>query len=158
MWATHHDSISMKILIQRVQRAIVIVDDKPISEIGKGLLIFIGIQPTDTHEETTFLAEKVANLRLFPQDEQEFDLSVIDAKHELLVVSQFTLYGSCDKGRRPDFFNAARPEIAEPLYEGFVKLLKDKNIPVKTGKFGAHMVVSLQNDGPATFIIEKNHI
>ncbi len=157
MWTTHHDSIFMKMLIQRVLSASVSVDGSNISEIGKGLLVFIGVQPTDTHEEAIFLAEKVANLRLFPQAEQEFDLSVIDAKHELLIVSQFTLYGSCDKGRRPDFFNAARPEIAEPLYEGFVKLLKDKNIPVKTGKFGAHMVVSLQNDGPATFMIEKNH-
>lgn len=148
----------MKILIQRVQRASVTVDNTTISEIGKGLLIFIGIQPTDTLEEAAFLAEKVANLRLFPQGEQEFDLSVIDAKLELLVVSQFTLYGSCDKGRRPDFFNAARPEVAEPLYEGFVKLLKDKNITVKTGKFGAHMIVSLENDGPATFMLEKNHL
>lgn len=147
----------MKVLIQRVNSASVSVDNEIISEIKRGLLVFVGIQPTDTMEEATFLAEKVANLRLFPRENQEFDLSVIDAKFELLAVSQFTLYGACEKGRRPDFGNAARPEIAEPLYESFVKLLKDKNIPVQTGKFGAHMVVSLQNDGPATFTIEKNH-
>ncbi len=147
----------MKVLIQRVNNAQVSVDNETISEIKRGLLVFVGIQPTDTIEEATFLAEKVANLRLFPRENQEFDLSVIDAKFELLVVSQFTLYGACEKGRRPDFGNAARPEMAEPLYESFVKLLKDKNIPVQTGKFGAHMVVSLQNDGPATFSIEKNH-
>lgn len=147
----------MKVLIQRVNAAQVSVDNEIISEIKRGLLVFVGVKPTDTMEEATFLAEKVANLRLFPRENQEFDLSVIDAKFELLIVSQFTLYGGCDKGRRPDFFDAARPEIAEPLYESFVKLLKDKNIPVQTGKFGAHMVVSLQNDGPATFTIEKNH-
>lgn len=147
----------MKVLIQRVNSASVSVDNEIISEIKRGLLVFVGIQPTDTMEEATFLAEKVANLRLFPRENQEFDLSVIDAKFELLAVSQFTLYGACEKGRRPDFGNAARPEIAEPLYESFVKLLKDKNIPVQTGKFGAHMVVSLQNDGPATFTLEKNH-
>lgn len=147
----------MKVLIQRVNAAQVSVDNEIISEIKRGLLVFVGVKPTDTMEEATFLAEKVANLRLFPRENQEFDLSVIDAKFELLIVSQFTLYGGCDKGRRPDFFDAARPEIAEPLYESFVKLLKDKNIPVQTGKFGAHMVVSLQNDGPATFTLEKNH-
>lgn len=147
----------MKILIQRVLSASVSVDNSEISKIEKGLLVFVGIQPSDTQEEVTFLTEKVANLRLFPREQQEFDLSVIDAKLELLVVSQFTLYGACEKGRRPDFGNAARPELAEPLYESFVKALKDKNIPVQTGKFGAHMIVSLQNDGPATFTIEKNH-
>ncbi|MFA7277776.1 MAG: D-aminoacyl-tRNA deacylase [Candidatus Gracilibacteria bacterium] len=147
----------MKVLIQRVNAAQVSVDNEIISEIKRGLLVFVGVKPTDTMEEAIFLAEKVANLRLFPRENQEFDLSVIDAKFELLIVSQFTLYGGCDKGRRPDFFDAARPEIAEPLYESFVKLLKDKNIPVQTGKFGAHMVVSLQNDGPATFTLEKNH-
>lgn len=147
----------MKVLIQRVKGASVTVESETIGKISTGLLVFIGVQPTDTIEEASFLAEKVANLRLFPQGEQEFDLSVGDAQGEVLVVSQFTLYGSCDKGRRPDFLNAARPEIAKPLYEGFVKLLKDKNISVKTGKFGAHMVVSLENDGPATFFLEKNH-
>ncbi len=148
----------MKILLQRVKKASVSVDSQMISSIETGLLVFIGIQPSDTMEEVEYLAEKVANLRLFPQEQQEFDLSVIDAKTSLLVVSQFTLYGSCEKGRRPDFANAARPEHAEPLYESFVKLLKAKNIAVETGKFGAHMVVSLENDGPATFSIEKNHL
>ncbi len=148
----------MKILLQRVKKASVSVDSQMISSIETGLLVFIGIQPSDTMAEVEYLAEKVANLRLFPQEQQEFDLSVIDAKTSLLVVSQFTLYGSCEKGRRPDFANAARPEHAEPLYESFVKLLKAKNIAVETGKFGAHMVVSLENDGPATFSIEKNHL
>ncbi len=148
----------MKILIQRVKKASVSVDSEIISSIETGLLVFMGVQPSDTIAEAEYLAEKVANLRLFPREEQEFDLSVIDAKASLLIVSQFTLYGSCEKGRRPDFANAARPEQAEPLYESFVKLLKAKNIAVETGKFGAHMVVSLENDGPATFTLEKNHL
>lgn len=148
----------MKILLQRVKKASVSVDSELISSIETGLLVFVGIQPSDTIAEAEYLAEKVANLRLFPQEQQEFDLSVIDAKASLLVVSQFTLYGSCEKGRRPDFGSAAHPEQAEPLYESFVKLLKVKDIMVQTGKFGAHMVVSLENDGPATFTLEKNHL
>ncbi len=148
----------MKLLIQRVKKASVSIDSKIISSIETGLLVFVGIQPSDTITEAEYLTEKVANLRLFPKENQEFDLSVIDAKHEILVVSQFTLYGSCEKGRRPDFGSAARPEQAEPLYEEFVKLLKAKNIRVQTGKFGAAMVVSLENDGPATFTLEKNHL
>ncbi len=148
----------MKVLIQRVNSASVSVDNEIISEIKRGLLVFVGVQPSDTQAEVEFLAEKVATLRLFPHEAQEFDLSVGDANAELLVVSQFTLYGSCDKGRRPDFGLAARPDHAEPLYNAFVKLLKDKNLPVQTGKFGAHMIVSLQNDGPATFSIEKQRV
>lgn len=146
----------MKAIIQRVNSSSVTVNDRTVGTIKKGLLIFLGITQSDTEAEVKYLTDKILNLRLFPQNDQEFDLSVLDSKYEILIVSQFTLYGSCDKGRRPDFNNAAKPDYAEPLYEKAVQLLRESGLHIETGQFGAHMIVSLENDGPATFIIEKN--
>lgn len=146
----------MKALIQRVNAASVSVGGTQISSISRGLLVFVGITQTDTETEARFLADKIINLRLFPQGEQEFDLSVLDAKLEILLVSQFTLYGSCDKGRRPDFASASRPDHSKPLYEKMIVMLKESGLKISTGEFGAHMIVSLENDGPATFTLEKN--
>lgn len=146
----------MKAIIQRVKSASVTVDSSQIAAISKGLLILLGITQSDTETEVKYLTDKIINLRLFPQNDQEFDLSVLDAKYEILIVSQFTLYGSCDKGRRPDFNQAAKPDFAQPLYEKAVRLLRESGLNIQTGEFGAHMIVSLENDGPATFTIEKN--
>ncbi|MCX6733509.1 MAG: D-aminoacyl-tRNA deacylase [Candidatus Peregrinibacteria bacterium] len=147
----------MKAIIQRVNSASVTVGAQTIGTIQKGLLVLLGITQTDTEDEAKWMVEKIVNLRLFPQGEQEFDLSVLDAKLEILIVSQFTLYGSCDKGRRPDFANASRPDHSKPLYEKTVELLRATNLNIQTGEFGAHMMVSLVNDGPATFTLERNH-
>lgn len=146
----------MKAIIQRVNSASVTVDNQQIATISKGLLILLGITQSDTETEAKYLTDKILNLRLFPQNDQEFDLSVLDLKYEILIVSQFTLYGSCDKGRRPDFNQAAKPDHAQPLYEKAVQLLRESGLKIETGEFGAHMIVSLENDGPATFTIEKN--
>ena len=144
----------MRVLIQRVSKASVTVEGKTISEIGKGLLILLGVGHGDTEEQTAFLAEKVVNLRIFEDEHGKTNLSILDVKGEAIVVSQFTLYADIRKGRRPSFIDAALPEAAEPLVNRFVELLRGHNIPTQTGKFGAHMQVSLTNDGPVTFWLQ----
>lgn len=148
----------MKALIQRVSEASVSVNDKTIGSIDRGLVIFLGITQTDTEREGDVIVEKIANLRLFPHEQQEFDKSATDENLPILIVSQFTLYGACEKGRRPDFASAAKSEQAKPLYDYVTKQLRAKGLQVEEGEFGAHMQVSLINDGPATFFIEKNAI
>ena len=145
----------MRVLIQRVSKASVTVEEKTISEIGKGLLILLGVGHGDTEEQTAFLAEKVANLRIFEDEQGKTNLSILDVKGEAIVVSQFTLYADTRKGRRPSFIDAALPEAAEPLVNRFVELLRGHNIPTQTGKFGAHMQVEIYNDGPVTIWLEK---
>ena len=145
----------MRVLIQRVSKASVTVEGKTISEIGKGLLILLGVGHGDTVEQTAFLAEKVANLRIFEDEQGKTNLSILDVKGEAIVVSQFTLYADTRKGRRPSFIDAALPEAAEPLVNRFVELLRGHNIPTQTGKFGAHMQVEIYNDGPVTIWLEK---
>jgi len=145
----------MRALLQRVSRASVTVDDKVISQIGKGLVVLLGIGHGDREEQVTFLAEKVANLRIFEDEQGKTNLSIKDVRGELIVVSQFTLYADSRKGRRPSFTDAALPEVAEPLVNRFVVLLRGHGIPTQTGQFGAHMLVEIHNDGPVTIWLEK---
>ncbi len=145
----------MRVLIQRVSHASVTVDQQTISSIGKGLLILLGVGHGDGEEQAGFLAEKTANLRIFEDEQGKTNLSVLDVKGEAIVVSQFTLYANTQKGRRPSFIEAALPEIAEPLVNRFVELLRGHGVPTQTGKFGAHMDVEIHNDGPVTIWLEK---
>ena len=145
----------MKALIQRVKRAYVTVEGEKISEINKGILVFLGVEKGDEYENAEKLVEKIAKLRIFEDTNDKMNFSVVDVSGEILVVSQFTLCGDCKKGTRPSFDNAASPELAVKLYEYFVELLKNKNISVKTGKFRTMMDVELINDGPVTFMLEK---
>lgn len=145
----------MRALIQKVNRAKVIVGEKGVGEIGRGLLVFLGIGKEDDETKIEPLITKIIELRIFPNQDKKFDLSLIDVKGEALIVSQFTLYGDCLSGRRPDFFAAAEPEKAQRLYDLFVKKIKEKVNKVETGVFAAYMKVELENDGPVTLLIEK---
>jgi len=131
------------------------IDGQTISEIGKGLLILLGVGHQDGEEQVRFLAEKVANLRIFEDEQGKTNLSIQDVKGEVIVVSQFTLYADSRKGRRPSFTDAAVPEVAEPLVNQFVELLRGHGIPTQTGQFGTHMLVEIHNDGPVTIWLEK---
>jgi D-tyrosyl-tRNA(Tyr) deacylase len=131
------------------------VEDKVISQIGKGLVVLLGIGPGDGEEQAMFLAEKIANLRIFEDEQGKTNLSVLDIKGEAIVVSQFTLYADSRKGRRPSFTDAALPDVAEPLVNQFVELLRKQSVPTQTGQFGAHMLVEIYNDGPVTIWLEK---
>ncbi|MBN1313972.1 MAG: D-tyrosyl-tRNA(Tyr) deacylase [Anaerolineales bacterium] len=145
----------MKLVIQRVTSASVHVNDRVVGEIQSGLLILVGITHGDNESQAQWLAQKVAGLRIFEDDEGKFNISLKDAGGSALVVSQFTLYGDSRKGRRPSFTDAAPPEIAEPLIERFCELLRLEGIPVETGVFGERMLVTLQNNGPVTMILER---
>ena len=145
----------MKALIQRVKKASVTIENELYSEIGSGLLIFLGVTKTDTFENSVKLAQKIVNLRVFEDENEKMNFSIKDVCGEILVVSQFTLCGDCKKGTRPSFDEAAHPDKAVELYEDFVKNLQGLGLSVKTGKFRAMMDVSLINDGPVTFMIEK---
>ena len=145
----------MRALVQRVSRARVKIHGQTISEIGKGLLILLGVGHQDGEEQVRFLAEKVSNLRIFEDELGKTNLSIQDVKGEAIVVSQFTLYADSRKGRRPSFTDAALPEVAEPLVNQFVELLRGHGIPTQTGQFGAHMLVEIHNDGPVTIWLEK---
>ena len=145
----------MKVLIQRVKEASVTIDDELYSSINKGVLVLVGIEKGDTLEQVQKSAKKIVNLRIFPDENDKMNYSLIDVNGEILVVSQFTLCGDCKKGTRPSFDKSASPEIANDLYEKFVEEIKNYGISTKTGKFAAMMDVALINDGPVTFMIEN---
>lgn len=149
----------MKAVVQRVTSASVSVDNKEISRIGPGLLVFLGVSVADEPADATFLAEKIAHLRIFEDPDGKMNRSLVEKQVDtgaaMLVVSQFTLYGDCRKGRRPSFVHAAPPEKAEALYTYFIEQIETKGITVQSGKFRAMMAVSLVNDGPVTLIVES---
>ncbi|MEO0988341.1 MAG: D-aminoacyl-tRNA deacylase [Cyanobacteria bacterium J06639_14] len=147
----------MRVIIQRVTASRVVVDGKVIGEIGTGLNLLVGITDTDSEAELDWMAKKCLSLRLFPSATSDrWDASVQDIRGEILVVSQFTLYGDCRKGRRPSFDKAAAPSLAEPLFNLFVTKLRSSGLKVMTGKFGAHMSVDIDNEGPVTLVLEKD--
>jgi len=145
----------MRVLIQRVRSGKVIVEDRTIAEIGHGLVILLGVGHGDGEAQVSFLAEKVANLRIFEDPQGKTNLSILDVKGEAMVVSQFTLYADARKGRRPSFTDAALPEVAAPLVQRFVEALGAHGVPTQAGKFGEHMLVEIHNDGPVTIWLEK---
>jgi D-tyrosyl-tRNA(Tyr) deacylase len=145
----------MRIVLQRVTRARVVVDQEEVGAIGPGLLVLLGIARDDTAERATWLADKVAGLRIFNDADGKMNRSLLDVGGAVLVVSQFTLYGDCRKGRRPSFIDAAPPEIAIPLYEKFVEAMRAQGIKTATGRFGAMMQVELVNDGPVTLVLDN---
>ena len=148
----------MKLVVQRVKNANVVVEGKTIGEIGQGYMVLIGVAPTDTKEIADFLVQKLIHLRVFEDENEKMNLSIQDIDGELLLVSQFTLYADCNHGNRPSFTDAAKPDMANELYEYFVEKCREENIKkVATGKFGADMQVTLQNDGPVTIILEKQN-
>ena len=144
----------MRLVLQRVRSARVIVAGHAIAEIGKGLVILLGIGPGDGEEQARLLAGKVANLRIFEDEQGKMNRSVLEVGGQAIVVSQFTLYADTRRGRRPSFTDAALPEIARPLVERFAGLLRELNVPTQTGEFGAHMLVEIGNDGPVTIWLE----
>lgn len=148
----------MRAVIQRVSKASVTIDNNVFSKINKGLLVLLGVGTDDNEEDIQWLAKKIANMRLFPNEKGNLDLSVVDLNAEILVISQFTLFASTKKGNRPSFLNSAKPEVAEPLYEKFVsELQKLIEKPIKTGVFGADMKVDLLNDGPVTICMDSKN-
>jgi D-tyrosyl-tRNA(Tyr) deacylase len=145
----------MRIVVQRVSRGSVSVEGEVVGSIEQGLVLLVGVTHDDGEEQARFLANKIANLRVFADDEGKFNRSALDVGGAALVIPQFTLYGDTRKGRRPNFVQAAQPEVAEPLIERFVSFLREEGLPVETGVFGAMMMVEIHNDGPVTIILDK---
>jgi D-tyrosyl-tRNA(Tyr) deacylase len=145
----------MRAVVQRVNHSSVIVDGKVVGEIGKGLNVLLGVEEGDSEKDVGYMVEKIINLRIFEDDQEKMNLSLLDVKGEMLCISQFTLMGDCRKGRRPSFSSAARPDDANALYEQFVKEVGLAGIRVETGQFQAHMVVDIQNDGPVTLLVDS---
>jgi len=145
----------MRAVVQKVVKSSVTVEGKTTGEIGQGLLVLLGVTHDDTQQDARYLAEKIANLRIFEDAEDKLNLSVKDIHGAVLSVSQFTLYGDCRKGRRPSFTGAARPEQAAVLYEQFNAYLRSEGLTVQTGQFQTHMLVELVNDGPVTILLDS---
>ncbi len=148
----------MRAVIQRVTSAVVKVEGKTVGKIAKGLLVFLGVGDGDTDTDLNYIADKTAGLRVFSDAEDKMNLSVTDIEGEILVVSQFTLYGDCRKGRRPNFTASMEPNRAEEMYEKFIDIIKAKDISVAHGEFGADMKVSIENDGPVTILLDSTKI
>lgn len=145
----------MRIVLQRVSEASVSVEGEVVGAIGRGYALLVGVREGDEEAQAAWLAQKIAGLRVFEDDEGKMNLSVLDVGGSALVVSQFTLLADTRKGRRPSFIHAAQPEVAEPLVERFAELLEKEGVPVEMGVFGAHMLVEIHNDGPVTIILER---
>lgn len=144
----------MRAVIQRVNYGKVVVEGQIVADIQKGLVILLGIGPEDDATKAAAMAKKIAQMRIFEDDQEKMNLSLLDVQGEAIVVSQFTLFADTHKGNRPAFINAAKPELARPLVDTFIQDLKDLGIPTQSGVFGAHMKVSLENDGPVTILLE----
>lgn len=149
---------NMRAVIQRVSRASVTVDSEITGEINAGLLVLLGIHKDDGEAEIKWMVDKVTNLRIFEDDDGKMNRSLLDTSGAMLVVSQFTLYGDCRKGRRPGYSSAAPPKSAEDLYQQFIDAVKQKNIPTASGRFQAHMDVELVNDGPVTLLLDSSKL
>ena len=148
----------MKVVIQRVSKASVTIENSVVASIGKGLLILIGIVEDDSQEDIHWLSNKIANLRIFEDENGVMNKSILDTHGDVIVVSQFTLHASTKKGNRPSYIKAAKPDVAIPLYEAFVKQLEvDLNKKVQTGQFGADMKIALTNDGPVTIVVDSKN-
>ncbi|AKF94980.1 D-aminoacyl-tRNA deacylase [Brevibacillus laterosporus] len=145
----------MRVVVQKAKASSVSVNGEVVGKIEQGLVLLVGITHEDTLKDVEFVADKVANLRIFEDEQGKMNYSVQDTKGQILSISQFTLYGDCRKGRRPNFMAAARPEVAEPLYEQFNEVLRSKGLHVETGQFGAMMDVQIHNHGPVTLIVES---
>ncbi|SJZ36110.1 D-aminoacyl-tRNA deacylase [Garciella nitratireducens] len=145
----------MRAVIQRVNFSNVQINNVEIGKINKGLLVFLGIKDNDTEKDVLYLADKIVHLRIFEDQGGKMNLSLKDINGEILVISQFTLYGDCKKGRRPNFMKAAKPEQANLFYERFIEEMKKIGIRTQTGRFQSHMMVNLQNDGPVTILIDS---
>ena len=145
----------MKAVLMRVQRASVTIDERETRSIGRGFLILLAVTHDDTEAQAIKLADKLCSLRLFEDADGKINLTLDEIGGEIMIVSQFTLYGNCRKGRRPEFLSAARPEIAIPMYEKFVAICREKGYHVETGEFGAYMEVESLNDGPFTLIVDS---
>lgn len=148
----------MRAVVQRVSRAQVTVEDQVVGKIGHGLLVLLGVDVNDTEQHAVYLADKISGLRVFTDSEDKMNLSLADVAGSVLAVSQFTLHGDCRRGRRPSYSDAARPELAIPLYEKFVSELRERGHTVATGIFGAMMQVELVNDGPVTLLLDSNKL
>ncbi|MBE5817565.1 MAG: D-tyrosyl-tRNA(Tyr) deacylase [Clostridiales bacterium] len=147
----------MRTVVQRVRSSSVEIDGKIVGKIDKGLMILVGIRHDDTKKQVEWMADKIKKLRIFEDEDGKMNLSAKDVGAGYLIVSQFTLYGDCKKGTRPSFTDAAVPSVAIPLYEYFIELMKADGDNVQTGEFGADMLVSIENDGPVTMVIDRNN-
>lgn len=146
----------MRAVVQRVSESKVVVEEKTVGEIGKGILILLGVEQDDTEKDVLYMAEKIANLRIFQDEDGKMNLSTIDVKGSALIISQFTLMGDCRKGRRPSYSTSAKPELAIPLYEMFIKEMQKQGVPTQEGVFQAMMDVHIVNQGPVTLLIDSS--
>ncbi len=145
----------MRALLQRVERASVSVGGSEVGRIGRGFVVLVGVAPGDGEDDCKYLAEKLVNLRIFPDSEGRFNISALDTKAEMLLISQFTLYADTRKGRRPSFTDAAPPQEAQPIFNRFVDIVRASGLKVETGRFQEHMLVEILNDGPVTIMIDS---
>lgn len=148
----------MRAVVQRVNFSSVIVEGQIVGSIKAGLNVLLGVEEGDTLQDVDYMAEKIVNLRIFEDSDEKMNHSLLDIKGEMLCISQFTLMGDCRKGRRPNFMSAAKPDLANALYEAFVKKVESYQIHVQTGQFQAHMIVDIQNDGPVTVLVDSRKV